>query len=284
MATLGVLIGAGLGWLGHWGAERLDLRLVPAVVALLGPPEGGAVTAPAVDGSKAEQTAAGVMSTDAAPSAQPEAENQIPKPTALPLGTLMADRRSILAGLLRLWRVEVADGVKEDLCVLAYTAGLRCRGGRGDWQALRDQDRPAMIRLRDAKGEPQYALVTGLDEERVALSLGDKSARYPLSEVEGLWTGDYLWLWRMPPGKRVLIGRNAAPEAVRWLRRTLSEAGIPAGDPQSGSYDMSVILAVRQFQRGQGLSPDGIAGPETLIRLERLTAPPETPRMGGSRP
>lgn len=196
----------------------------------------------------------------------------------------MADRRTILAGLLRLWRVEVADGVTEDLCVLAHNAGLRCRGGLGGWQDLRDQDRPAMIRLRHPKGDAQYALVSGLDEERVTLTLGDKSARYPLAEVERLWTGDYLWLWRMPPGRRILIGRNAAPEAVRWLRRTLAEAGIPAGDVQLGTYDTGLIGAVRQFQRGQGLSPDGSAGPETLIRLERLTAPPETPRLSASRP
>lgn len=285
MASLGLLIGAGVGWLGYWGFERFDLGQGSIAVAARALLTRDADTPAPTPDTKAEPPAKGAVPAAMAPAGQPGTATHVQVAPPLPVDALMGTRRTVLADLLRLWRVEVADAVSEDLCVLAHNAGLRCRGGQqGHWQDLRDLDRPVMIRLHQPRGESQYALVSALDDNRVTLTLGDKSAGYPLAEVERLWSGDYLWLWRMPPGKRTFIGRNAPPEAVRWLRSVLSGIGIPSGDMQSGTYDTSLIAAVRQFQRQQGLTTDGSAGPETLIRLERFTAPAETPRLSTSRP
>jgi general secretion pathway protein A len=60
---------------------------------------------------------------------------------------------------------------------------------------------------------------------------------------------------------------------VQWLRGRLAE--LPATeltDIDSPVYDQKMVQAVQRFQRSQGLIPDGIAGPRTLILLDNLVA------------
>jgi general secretion pathway protein A len=283
LAVLGVLIGAGTGWLGHWGVEHWPLGgVLRGWVAGQPMTTEGAAVAPAAtagDSTPTKPQDPGAAAGQGAAPGQPAkgAESVPPRPDAF-----MSDRRRILTELLARWRVAVAPGVSTDLCVLANNAGLRCRGGRGTWKDLRAQNRPAMIRLRDAAGKIQYGLVSALDDTNVSLTLGGMVGRFPLAEVESLWTGDYLLLWQLPPDRRVLIGASSPPETVRWLRRALADAGVPVGDPQSGAYDTNLVAAVRQFQSQRGLTADGIAGSETLIRLDQVITAPDTPRLSAA--
>lgn len=52
---------------------------------------------------------------------------------------------------------------------------------------------------------------------------------------------------------------------VEWLQRLLREYG-PSVEP-NGVYDQRTEEAVREFQTDEGLTVDGIAGPETWSRL-----------------
>jgi len=283
LAALGVLIGAGAGWLGHWGVEHWQLGgALREWVAGQPATTEGAVVAPVAttgDSAPAKSQDPGAVAAEGAAAGQPAkgAESAPLRPDAF-----MSDRRRVLSELLARWQVAVAPGVSTDLCVLANNAGLRCRGGRGTWKDLRAQNRPAMIRLRDASGKVQYGLVSGLDDTTVTLTLGGMVGRFPLAEVQSLWSGDYLLLWRLPPDRRVLIGASSRPETVRWLRRALVDAGVPVGDLLSGAYDTNLIAAVRQFQSQRGLTTDGIAGSETLIRLDQVVAAPDTPRLSAA--
>jgi len=202
-------------------------------------------------------------------------------PSVLPTAFLLP-RSMAMNLLLRRWAVEPIPGrAREDPCEQAAAAGLHCRGGGdGSWQQLRQYDRPAVLRLHDAEGSSAYVLVNGLDPGQVLLDSGAHQEWLPLGAVEPLWSGAFVILWRPPPGGYHLIGSGAPPAIVHWLRQTLARvAGHTLMDLQSETFDESLRTALRAFQTRQGLQPDGIAGPETLIRLNRAAGLPDIPNL-----
>jgi peptidoglycan hydrolase-like protein with peptidoglycan-binding domain len=82
------------------------------------------------------------------------------------------------------------------------------------------------------------------------------------------------------------LGHGATGPAVEILQSTLVELGFPmpistkAGRiPGDGIYGSETAGTVRAFQRLQGLSADGIAGRDTLGRLDQIVATREAARL-----
>jgi general secretion pathway protein A len=150
----------------------------------------------------------------------------------------------------------------------------------GGWSRLRDFDRPALLRLRDGDGNEGYAALGALGAETATLDLPDRSETLSLAELDGLWVGEYLIVWQPPPVGTAVIGPGASPQAVRWLRKLVSEvADLGIEDNGSGRFDALIEAAVRRFQTQSGLEADGIAGPRTLIRLHNAVDMPGPPRL-----
>ena len=73
---------------------------------------------------------------------------------------------------------------------------------------------------------------------------------------------------------------SSAPDSIVWLRGMLDRvAGRMVADPEPGVFDPGLTAGVRAFQTRYGLDPDGIAGPETLIRLNTASGSPDIPRL-----
>jgi general secretion pathway protein A len=172
------------------------------------------------------------------------------------------------------WGVDYADDEPRSPCDYADSVGLRCREGRGTWNNLRHYDRPVVLRLQTG----EYAAVIGLGESQALLALDEGSAVVPLGIVDRLWLGDFLLLWK-PPAGVVLIAPGSQPQASLWLWRALAQAqGESAEDPSSEHLDRDLRQQVREFQQAQGIAADGLAGPETLIRLNTATLA-DVPRL-----
>ncbi len=87
-------------------------------------------------------------------------------------------------------------------------------------------------------------------------------------------------------GWRHLIGNNAGPSQVQWLDN--ASAGPAAAGSQVRRFDAELKTKLQQFQRAQGLNPDGIAGSNTLLRLNVMAGEPmpklEDPAQRASKP
>jgi N-acetylmuramoyl-L-alanine amidase len=76
--------------------------------------------------------------------------------------------------------------------------------------------------------------------------------------------------WRL--GDRLLYPqptRSMAGDDVLALQKRLAELGFDVGR-LDGVYGLQTVAAVREFQRNQGLPPDGTCGPATFKTLTRL--------------
>ncbi len=284
MAMLVLALAAGGGWLA-WSQLNDDTQ--PARTADTPVPPTAAVN-PALIESKplaaapdpapqAEQSAA----AEPPPAPQPRPESQPAPVAATPMPADPVLQPALAQALLfEQWTLTPPAGEEADPCRHARAQGLRCKDGRGSWGTLRGYGRPALIPLKREDGSGGLGLVIGLDGDRALLAHPDGSRPIHLSELQGLWNGEFLLLWRPAPGDRGLLGPRSPVTALQWLRRTLDALpGAENGLAESDGYDDRLRGAVMAFQRAQGLEADGIAGPETLIRLNSAAGLPDIPHL-----
>ncbi len=102
----------------------------------------------------------------------------------------------------------------------------------------------------------------------------------PVAELAPLWRGEIATLWKAPAN--LPAGDVAASAAgAAWLGRQLALAGVAPATPGDVSPE-ALRARVHQFQLGQGLTPDGQAGPLTLMLLNRAAGVQEPRLRGGS--
>ena len=185
------------------------------------------------------------------------------------------------AALFRAWGVD-ADG--EDACRQAEGLGLRCRSARGGLDELHRLNRPAALLMRDGQGREFHAALIALDDKSAIFAIGAETRTVALGALGAQWSGQYTLLWRMPPDARENIRSGERGPAVQWLIRQLAQAqGGVAGPSKDPQFDDVLQRQVKQFQLAQGLIPDGVVGPQTVMRLAGVgdrTAPKLLPRQG----
>ncbi len=272
-----------VAWLGE-GLEddlrRADRGTGPLAAAVGG--DGAALIAPA------RQLAADPVitePTDGQPLPQAAEENRSlvslePETQPEPAAWVM-DREEALSLLLRRWGVEVTgfDG-GSDPCQRIASFGLRCEEEEGDWGHVRFFNRPVLLRVSAAEGGDGFLVLGALADDIAILDRPDQTGRVPLSEINDLWTGEYLLIWQPPPVGVSMIGDGSSGESVRWLRKLLARVpGLELSDTDSGRFDAGLDAALRRFQAGRGLAADGVAGYRTLIQLHNVVDMPGVPKL-----
>ncbi|HVC28607.1 MAG TPA: AAA family ATPase [Gammaproteobacteria bacterium] len=188
------------------------------------------------------------------------------------------DTDTAFSTLFALWGTHYTPGGAGSGCQEARAANLNCLYRKGTWNNLRSFDRPAIITLTDAQGVPHQVVVTQLDADKVTLQAGQSQMNFPISELDPLWYGDYLLLWKPNPNVPAALNPGMIGTAVVWLRTQLAALEhLP--DSGSSTYDINLMNAVKQFQASQHLKVDGIAGEETLIHLNTALNAPGTPHL-----
>ena len=95
-----------------------------------------------------------------------------------------------------------------------------------------------------------------------------------------VWKGDYLSLWRTPPGQSGHLSNGYHGTAADWMGQrldTLQNRGLLPATARS------LREKVEAFQRSKGIEVNGRASPTTLILLNRATGVDE-PRLSPANP
>jgi general secretion pathway protein A len=162
---------------------------------------------------------------------------------------------------------------KDNVCRQAEDYGLRCLKGRGSITDLRQMNTPAVLTFIDEQNEEYFGTVTALKGDAVSITIGGRVREIDARRLADWWTGDYLVLWR-PPGQYSgdLLPGSRGP-LVGWLATQLAEIrGETASAKPATVYDMETVKQVKRLQFASGMTPDGIVGPRTIIRLNSASA------------
>jgi general secretion pathway protein A len=235
----------------------------PAVAASTRPaavPVGAASQAPAPAASAAPVPVVSAASSAAA------AASAASDASAL-MAAARADPATAWRELALRWNVAIGEG---DPCAAAEQARLACFSNRaGGLAMVRQLGRPGIVTLRAADGSTRHAVLLAVDERHATLQAGGERFVLTLPALAAVWRGDFATFWRTPPGWR--RGADPTPEARAWIEQQLA-----AADPASPGRELRERVAA--FQLVQGLPPDGVAGPMTLMLLNRAAAV-EEPRL-----
>ncbi len=182
--------------------------------------------------------------------------------------------------LYRRWGIRAGDD--ENGCAQSLVHGLDCLRGEGGLEQLRRLDRPAIVRVYDQQGAPRWLVLERLQDRQVTLVAGGARTVVDIGKLDGYGIRQFVLLWRPPEQTRGTLAAGDRGIGVAWLVRQLGlAAGVTPAAVTDPVFNETVAAAVRGFQRSRGLEPDGIAGPETLILLDRDPAP-GTPTLAGA--
>jgi general secretion pathway protein A len=230
------------------------------------------------DSQRASALAAGAsgMPPDARPGAMTAPSSPVPLNDPAPLlAAAQSSPATAWRELALQWHVAVGEG---EPCAAVAQAQLAClRSAAGGLPVVRQLARPGLLALRGGDGQTVYAQLLALGERSATLQAGNQRFELTLPALARVWRGEFATLWRTPPGWRADGGPQGDAAQRVWVAAQLAAAG------QGGAAPLPD--RVRAFQVAQGLPPDGVAGPMTLIALIRLTAtgPADEPRLGMTR-
>jgi len=181
------------------------------------------------------------------------------------------DIETAFSNLFCYWELPWQDLAGNTACDLAAASGLRCLFSRGNWMTLLNFNRPAVLELIDDSQQRHHVVLAGLNEKDVIIDLGDQRITLARADVEHLWFGDFIILWKPPLPISHFLGQGSIGPDVLWLREQLDRIdGRSDGtkeDISSPLFDEILERRVMDFQRRHSINADGKVGEETLIQL-----------------
>jgi len=157
-------------------------------------------------------------------------------------------------------------------CLQAKEHGLYCMNGLGTLQQIRRLNRPAVLKLFSKENEVFYAALTAIDNNNAIMDVGGRTVAFSAEDIGKHWFGEYTLFWKVPPGYRRNIYPGYRGEPVKWLHEKLQVVqGVTVQDI-TDVYDRELVRQVKKFQLSQGILPDGIVGPQTIIHLNNATS------------
>jgi general secretion pathway protein A len=189
--------------------------------------------------------------------------------------------QAVLA-LSRLWQVP-PPSAGASLCDWARANGLDCYSKPLSWSELGAFDLPAVLEISAGEDAAVHLLVFGLSENEAMLLVDGREQSISRAELERVWRGNQVLLWRPPLASSRAISLGQRGERVRWLRDALAfiDGGVASSD-ENERFDAALLERVKGFQRQRGLDVDGIVGPQTFIHLNRIASADETPSLAAA--
>lgn len=178
--------------------------------------------------------------------------------------------------LYRVWGYEPAT-LEEANCDAAARVGLQCQQGAGKLAEVESLGHPALVRLFDENANEFYATLLHLDAQEADLLIDGETWTVDRPWLEQAWGDDYTLLWRLPKSGARSINARSSKDDIQWLENSLSRA-FKERPRKLAKFDTQLADKLKRFQQSVGLKPDGVAGTQTLIRLNAHSRDP-MPRL-----
>ena len=155
-------------------------------------------------------------------------------------------------------------------CEFARTVRLGCLERQGSRRSLEFLNRPAILQLRNVRGETGYVVLRSLSEDTALIGLAGETREVPFRQVEQYWFGDFRVLWRIPEymsGDGFFAGNSGEQLWMDARMMQLADRVAESSAESARVKRMTTEEQVRWYQEARGLAVDGIVGPMTIIQI-----------------
>ncbi len=155
-----------------------------------------------------------------------------------------------------------------DPCKQLSDHRLSCLKQHANIWLLRKINRPAIFQISGQNGASRYGVIRFISHGSAIIQLGMQQWRVRISELKQHMHGQLSVLWFKPPGYQKDLQQGDSGTTVEWLAAQLDRiqgSMIPARDHHN--MDDILVQRLKDFQKSNGIMPDGIAGVLTLMRI-----------------
>ncbi|MFP8845614.1 ExeA family protein [Shewanella baltica] len=201
------------------------------------------------------------------PADQQSNQVSIPDPNQRLLNDAINQSRDIdtaFAGLFSVWGKVPYKGLTA--CQSAVEQGLSCYQQQGNWMSLTRLNYPAVVYLVDDNQQDFYGAVIAVDGEQLLMQLGEQQLWVDRAWFNQHFSGTFEILWQAPNLPMMDISQKSSPGQLQWLENALAHVN-NRNTRRVNQFDVQLENDLKSFQSQHGLKADGIAGNQTLVRL-----------------
>jgi len=194
-------------------------------------------------------------------------QSSIPDPSQRLLNDAINQSRDIdtaFAGLFSVWGKVPYKGLTA--CQSAVEQGLSCYQQQGNWMSLTRLNYPAVVYLVDDNQQDFYGAVIAVDGEQLLMQLGEQQLWVDRAWFNQHFSGTFEILWQAPNLPMMDISQKSSPGQLQWLENALAHVN-NRNARRVNQFDVLLENDLKSFQSQHGLKADGIAGNQTLVRL-----------------
>lgn len=184
--------------------------------------------------------------------------------------TIITDIESARITLFRYWQLDYTKLTGRSPCDRATEARLACLQKLGEWQDIRQINRPALIELVTDEGEQHHAVITQLTADAATLDFAGQLFEFPLTEINNYWLGHLFVLWQPPDLPVSVLRKGQSGDSILWVKKQLNAIEGTQSDNVSPIFDDTLQQHIMTLQQQHGLKPDGVIGKQTLLILQAL--------------
>ncbi|ABM25865.1 MULTISPECIES: ExeA family protein [Shewanella] len=190
-----------------------------------------------------------------------------PDPSQRVLNEAINQSRQIdtaFAGLFSVWGKVPFKGLTA--CQSAIEQGLSCYQQQGNWMSLTRLNYPAVVYLVDDNQQDFYGAVLAVDGEQLLMQLGEQQLWVDRAWFNQHFSGTFEILWQAPSLPMMEISQKSSVGQLQWLENALAHVS-NRNARRVTHFDLKLENDLKAFQSQHGLKADGIAGNQTLVRL-----------------
>ncbi len=170
--------------------------------------------------------------------------------------------------LFNQWHLKYDTRKPSMACKQASNAGLNCLHKQGNLNSLLRYNRPAVLKLFNPSGKNTYATLLYIKKNIATIIINQTTLNIDTKVLDKHWLGQYTLLWHQPISYQHPVTPGERGYIVNWLAQSIATINHTHQAMQTNNYYQGKIIhQVRQFQRQQQLTADGVVGPVTIINL-----------------
>jgi general secretion pathway protein A len=153
-------------------------------------------------------------------------------------------------------------------CWVVNKEGLHCETQKAaTWDDFKRFNRPAVLSLTTKTRQAGYIALVDINGLEAELLVNGQRKRISLETLGGLWTGEFVFIWRKPEGFEGPAGLGSKAPIVAWVAQRFASLDKQTAPLTSGVFNPPLQRRIKMFQQAQAITDDGLITLPTLLKL-----------------